>query len=169
MSRNSAIVLAATVAIGAVTGLSTSASARSYHPKATAHHVVRSHFSGPTVTRSHIAYAVRPVYRQIRSRPTAFHSGMQTARLGSTKYRPIPGLGDKVTAKATTPSATDLKDSGSGRHHEGTATARAEAGECRRQVQAEDHADEHHDPERSDSSGDSGQADRSVDHDWTDQ
>ncbi len=109
MSRNSAIVLAATVAIGAVTGLSTSASARSYHPKATAHHVVRSHFARPTVTRSHTAYAVRPVYRQIRSRPAAFHSGVQTVRLGSTKYRPIPGLGDKVTAKAKTPSATDLK------------------------------------------------------------
>jgi hypothetical protein len=33
---------------------------------------------------------------------------MHTTRLGSTKYRPVAGLGNKLTAKAT-PSATALK------------------------------------------------------------
>ena len=81
-SRSSLIILAATVVVGTLPSFSASAAVRGYHPAA------GSHFSNAAV---------------MRSRPASLYSG--TLRLGTTKYKPAPGLGSKLPAKVTSPSA----------------------------------------------------------------
>ena len=81
-SRSSLLILAATVVVGTLPSFSASAAVRGYHP------VAGSHFSNAAVTRS---------------RPAKLYSG--TVRLGTTKYKPAPGLGSKLPAKVTSPSA----------------------------------------------------------------
>ncbi len=58
--------------------------------------VGHGHVSGP---------AARPVSRPVVARPVPAGLYSGTLRLGTTKYKPVPGVGSKLPAKATSPSA----------------------------------------------------------------
>jgi hypothetical protein len=49
--------------------------------------------------------AARPVSRPVVARPVPARLYSGTLRLGTMKYKPVPGIGSKLPAKATSPSA----------------------------------------------------------------